>query len=87
LKTADVWSFPCKCGKVYIDEIGCSIENRIKVHHRSIRLYHPAKLPVTEYSTDLDYCIQYQDSMFLAMKTGCMECIIIREAMEIALSW
>jgi hypothetical protein len=38
LKTAAVYSIPCKRGKVYIGQTWCSTETRIKEHHRHIRL-------------------------------------------------
>jgi len=65
-----------ECGKVYIDQISCSIETRIKGHHWPIRLYHPDKSAVGEYSTDLGHSIQFQDTRILVMKTGCTEHII-----------
>jgi len=47
LKTTGVSSIPCICGKIYIGEIRCSIETRIKKHHWHIRPYHPYKSAVT----------------------------------------
>jgi hypothetical protein len=39
---------------------------------------------MTKHSSDLCHSIQFQDTRILAMKTGCMECII-REAIEMKL--
>jgi len=38
LKTADVFSIPCECEKIYIGQIRRLIETKIKEYHRHIRL-------------------------------------------------
>jgi len=62
-KTPGVYRISCECGKVYIRQIGHSIKHRIKEHHWNIRLYHPDKSGVAKYSTNLGYCIQFQDTI------------------------
>jgi hypothetical protein len=49
-----------------------------------VRLYHPDKSAMAKYSINLVHCIQLQYTRILAMRFGCMECII-REAIEIKL--
>jgi hypothetical protein len=39
LKSLGIYSMPCECGKVYIGQIGCSIDTRMKEHHPCIQLF------------------------------------------------
>jgi hypothetical protein len=48
----------------------------IKEHHQHIKLHHPDILPMAKHRRDLAHSVQFQDTKILAMKTGCMECII-----------
>jgi hypothetical protein len=50
MKTPDVCSIPCECGKVYTGQTGRLIETTFKEHHRHIRLYHSEKPVVAERS-------------------------------------
>jgi hypothetical protein len=79
-----VYSIPCKCGKVYFGQIGCSIEARVKEHHRHIHLYHPGKSAVAEHSINLGHRKQLQNTSILAKKSRQMD-QIIREEIEIQL--
>jgi hypothetical protein len=49
MKTPGVYSIPCKCGKVYTGQTGCSIE-MIREHHWHIRLHHLDKLAMAKHS-------------------------------------
>jgi hypothetical protein len=73
LKTADIYSIPCKCCKVYTDQTRHSIDTRFKEHHWQIRLYHPDKSAMAEHSIDVGHSIQFQDIRILATKTRHME--------------
>jgi len=84
LKTPDIYSIPCKCGKVYTGQIRHSPETRMKEHHHHIRLYHLDKSAVAKHSINFGHHIQFQDTSILAKKARHMECTI-REATEIDL--
>jgi hypothetical protein len=46
LRTPGVYRIPCECGKVYIGQIGRSIDTRLKEYERHIRLEYPDKSAV-----------------------------------------
>jgi hypothetical protein len=83
LKTPGVYSIPCECRKVYIEQTGRSIEARVKKHHQHIRL-RPKKSAVVEHSINLDHQIQLHNTSILANKSSYMD-QIIGEATEIDL--
>jgi len=78
-KIPGVYSIPCESGKVYNEETGCPIENRIEDHHRYIWLYHPDKSSTAEHSIKLGHRFQFHDVSILAKKPGRMK-RITREA-------
>ena len=45
-----VYKIPCECGKVYIEQTGRSIHERIKEHDRDIRLARTQSSAVSEHS-------------------------------------
>jgi hypothetical protein len=75
LRMPGVYSILCKHGKVYIGQTHCSIETRVREHHQHIRVYHPDKSTVAEYSTNLGHYIQLQNTSILAKKFRCMDLI------------
>jgi hypothetical protein len=60
------------------------VDIRLKEHQRHIRLEHPDKSAVAEYSIDQGHRIQFHNSSILATKTRYMD-HIIRQAIEIEL--
>jgi hypothetical protein len=84
LRTPGVYRIPCVCGKVYIGQTGRSVDIRMKEHQRHIRLDHPGKSAVAEYSIDQGHRIQFHNASILATKTRYMD-RIVREAIEIEL--
>jgi hypothetical protein len=48
LKTAGVYRIPCECGKVYVGQIGRTIEARLREHRRHVRLNQPERSAVAE---------------------------------------
>jgi hypothetical protein len=81
LKTPDVYSVPCECGKVYIGQTGHSVEARVRKH---IRLGLPRKSAFAEHRFNMGHHIQLGGTSFLSSKTGYME-RIIREDIEMEL--
>jgi hypothetical protein len=67
---------------VHIGQTVCSIETRVKEHHRYIHLCHPKKSLLAEHSIYLGYCIQLHNTSILAKKLRLMD-QVIREVVEI----
>jgi hypothetical protein len=84
LRTPGVYRIPCECGRVYIGQMGRSMDIRLKEHKRHIRLEHPDKSAVAEHSIDQRHRIQFHNSSILTSKTRYMDCSV-REATEIEL--
>jgi hypothetical protein len=76
LKTVDVYSIPCECGKTYIGQTGRSIEARIKEHHRHNQVYHPEKSAVGKHSINLGHRIHFHDTCILGKISGRTERLI-----------
>ncbi|XP_068760259.1 uncharacterized protein [Montipora capricornis] len=47
-----VYMIPCECGKVYIDETGRPMQDRIKEHERDIRLARTQTSAVSEHANN-----------------------------------
>jgi hypothetical protein len=84
VRTPGVYRIPCECGRVYIGQMDCSLDVRLKVHQQHIRLEHPDKSAVAEHSIDHGHHIQFHNSSILATKTRYMDCIVM-EVIEIEL--
>jgi hypothetical protein len=84
LRAPGVYRIPCEHGKVYIRQIGRSVDARLKEHQRHIRLEHPEKSAVAEYSVNLGHRIQSHNTSVLATKTQYMD-RIVRQATKIEL--
>ncbi|XP_033606939.1 uncharacterized protein LOC117282232 [Cryptotermes secundus] len=84
LRTPGVYRIPCKCGKVYIGQTGCSIDTRLKDHQWHIRLEDPDKSAVAGHSINMGHHIQFQNTSILATKIRYMG-RFIRETIEIEL--
>jgi len=95
LKTAGIYSIPCKCFKVYLGQTRQSIVTKIKEHHQHIRLYLMDKPAMAKHSTNLDHHIQFQDIRVLATRSRCREATEIelhpsnmnRESFSLSESW
>jgi hypothetical protein len=84
LRTPGVYRIPCECGRVYIGQMGRSVDIRLKEHQRYIRLEHPDRSAIAEYSIEQGHHIQFHNTSILATKTRYMD-RIVREAIEIEL--
>jgi hypothetical protein len=84
LRTLGVYRIPCECGRVYIGQTGRSVDIRLKLHQRHIRLKHPDKSAVAEHSIDQGHRIQFHNASILATKTRYMDRTVM-EAIEIEL--
>jgi hypothetical protein len=82
LKISGAKSVPCKCGKVYGRQNGCSIKTRIKEHHQHVHLYHPKNSVVIEHSINLGHQLQLKNAIILANKMRKMD-QIFRDVIEI----
>jgi hypothetical protein len=86
LATQDSWSVQ-RALRVWSSlhgQTGRSIETRAKKHQRHIRLQHPDKYAVAEYTITLDQCTQLQDTTIKSIKSRYKD-RIIREDTEIKL--
>jgi hypothetical protein len=77
-----VYSVPCECGQIYIEQTGRSIDT--EGQGAPIRLEHPDKSAVAEHSINLGHRIQLQDITILSTKSRYMD-RMIRETTEIEL--
>jgi hypothetical protein len=84
LRTPGDYRIPCECGRVYIGQMGCSVDIRLKEHQRHSQLEHPDKSAVDEHSINQGHRIQVHNSSILATKNRYMG-HIVREAIEIEL--
>jgi hypothetical protein len=73
-----------ECGRVYIGQMGHSVDIRLKEHQRHIRLEHPDKSAIAEHSNNQGHRIQFHNASILATKTRYMD-RTFREAIEIEL--
>jgi hypothetical protein len=69
LKPLSIYSIPCKCGKVYIGQTGCSSKTRSEEHHWHITLYKPDKSALAQHSINLGHCIQFLGTSILVKKS------------------
>jgi hypothetical protein len=67
--------------KISVGQTSYSVETRFKEHHH-IRLARPEKSAVAEKSIKKDHKIRFQETRFLATKTGYLN-HIIRKAVEL----
>jgi hypothetical protein len=78
LKTASIYSIPCNCGRIYIEQTGVPLRPGSK-STISTSDYHLEKLAVAKESINLGEFIQFHETSILARKSECMK-HIIREA-------
>jgi hypothetical protein len=65
LRTPGVYRITCECGRVYIGQIGRSVNIRLKEHQQHIRLEHLDKSAIAEHSINQGHCIQFHSSTIL----------------------
>jgi hypothetical protein len=59
LRTPGVYRIPCECGRVYIGQMGCSVDIKLKEHQWHIKLEHPDKSAVAEHSINHGHRINF----------------------------
>jgi hypothetical protein len=83
-RTPGVYRIPYECSRVYVGQVGHSVDIRLNERQRHVRLERPDKSAVAEHCTDQGYRIQFHNSSILATKTRYMD-RIVREAILIEL--
>jgi hypothetical protein len=84
LKTPGVYRVPCKCGLVYIGQMGRSTEIRRKEHQRNIRLLQLDKSALAEHGFNHNHKILLQEFEVLSTKSGYLDSLIM-EAIKVNL--
>jgi hypothetical protein len=84
LKVPGTYSIPCECDKVYIRQMGCTIQTRCKEQEWYLRLYQLDKLVVAKHSIKEGHRINFKDTRALARTMDFMD-QIMKEATEIYL--
>ncbi|KAJ4434821.1 hypothetical protein ANN_23392 [Periplaneta americana] len=84
LRTPGIYKIPCECGEVYIGQTGRTIEDRIKEHKRSLRLYYPEKSAVAQHSIEKEHKILFDHTKVINKSSHYWD-RTIKEAIEIKL--
>jgi hypothetical protein len=84
LRTPGVYRIPRECDRVYIGQLGHSVDIRLKENQWHIRLEHPDKSAIAEHSINQRHRIQFHNSSILASKTRYID-HTVREAIVIEL--
>ena len=60
-----VYRIPCECGKVYIDETGRPMQDRIKEHHRDIRFARTETSTISEHAHNTGHKSLWNEVKFI----------------------
>jgi hypothetical protein len=82
LRKPGVYKISCECGRVCTGQIGRSVDVRLKEHQRHIRLEHPKKSDVAEYSLNQRHRILFHDAAILNTSARYMDGVV-RKTIEV----
>jgi hypothetical protein len=83
LKKPGVYEIPCQCGRIYIEQIGRSVDVRLKEQQCHIQLEYPDKSAIAEHSINQGH-ILFHDVSILNTRARYMD-RTVREAFEAVL--
>jgi hypothetical protein len=84
LRKPGLYKSPCKCGRVYIGQIGRSVDIRLKEQQCHIQLEHPDKSAIAEHSINQGHTL-FHDASILNTSARYMD-RTVREAFEVVLT-
>lgn len=76
LKVAGIYRVTCECSKIYIRQMGRTIETRCKVLMRHICLGQPEKSKVAEHRFNTGHSINFGSTFVLDKATGYVDNMI-----------
>jgi hypothetical protein len=76
LKVVGIHCVLCECGKMYVVQMGRTIETMCKEHMRHIGLGQSDKLLVAQHKFGTGHNMEYGNTSILDIALGYMDCLI-----------